>query len=108
MKELILRFCHWALALLGLGAANGCNGPRVVCEYGVPTMEYRVSGKVIDSLTDNPIKGIARHPILEDNVIVYSNATILGRIRIGKGAIIGGNIWVTEDVKPGAKIMQRK
>lgn len=59
MKELILRFCHWALALLGLGAANGCNGPRVVCEYGVPTMEYRVSGKVIDSLTDNPIKGIA-------------------------------------------------
>lgn len=56
----------------------------------------------------NPIKGIARHPILEDNVIVYSNATILGRIRIGKGAIIGGNIWVTEDVKPGEKIMQRK
>jgi serine O-acetyltransferase len=56
----------------------------------------------------NPIKGIARHPILEDNVIVYSNATILGRIRIGKGAIIGGNIWVTEDVKTGAKIVQRK
>lgn len=56
----------------------------------------------------NPIKGIARHPILEDNVIVYSNATILGRIRIGKGAIIGGNIWVTEDVNPGEKIMQRK
>ena len=56
----------------------------------------------------NPIKGIARHPILEDNVIVYSNATILGRVRIGKGAIVGGNIWVTEDGKPGAKIMQRK
>lgn len=56
----------------------------------------------------NPIKGIARHPILEDNVIVYSNATILGRIRIGKGAIIGGNIWVTEDVNSGEKIMQRK
>lgn len=43
----------------------------------------------------NPIKGIARHPILEDDVIVYSNATILGRITIGKGATIGGNIWVT-------------
>ena len=42
----------------------------------------------------NPIKGIARHPILEDDVIVYSNATILGRITIGKGATIGGNIWV--------------
>ena len=46
----------------------------------------------------NPIKGIARHPILEDDVIVYSNATILGRITIGKGATIGGNIWVTESV----------
>ena len=43
-----------------------------------------------------PIKGIPRHPILEDNVIVYSNATILGRITIGQGATVGGNIWVTE------------
>ncbi|MBP3774111.1 MAG: serine acetyltransferase [Bacteroidaceae bacterium] len=54
----------------------------------------------------HPIKGIARHPILEDDVIVYSNATILGRITIGKGAVIGGNIWVTEDVPPGAHIVQ--
>ena len=56
----------------------------------------------------NPIKGIPRHPILEDNVIVYSNATILGRITIGKGATIGGNIWVTESIPPGARIVQRK
>lgn len=56
----------------------------------------------------NPIKGIPRHPILEDNVIVYSNATILGRITIGKGATIGGNIWVTESVPAGARIVQRK
>lgn len=56
----------------------------------------------------NPIKGIPRHPILEDEVIVYSNATILGRITIGKGATIGGNIWVTEDVPAGARIVQRK
>ena len=56
----------------------------------------------------NPIKGIPRHPILEDDVIVYSNATILGRITIGKGAIVGGNIWVTEDVKPGARITQNR
>lgn len=56
----------------------------------------------------NPIKGIPRHPILEDDVIVYSNATILGRITIGKGATIGGNIWVTESVPPGARIVQRK
>lgn len=56
----------------------------------------------------NPIKGIARHPILEDEVTVYSNATILGRITIGRGATIGGNIWVTEDVAAGARIVQRK
>jgi len=56
----------------------------------------------------NPIKGNPRHPILEDEVIVYSNATILGRIIIGKGATIGGNIWVTEDVPAGAKIVQKK
>ena len=54
----------------------------------------------------NPIKGIPRHPILEDNVIVYSNATILGRITIGKGTVIGGNIWVTESTKPGETVVQ--
>lgn len=56
----------------------------------------------------NPIKGIPRHPILKDHVIVYSNATILGRITIGEGATIGGNIWVTESVPAGARIVQRK
>ena len=56
----------------------------------------------------NPIKGIPRHPILEDDVIVYSNATILGRVTIGKGATAGGNIWVTENVPAGARIVQRK
>ena len=56
----------------------------------------------------NPRKGIARHPILEDDVIVYSNATILGRITIGKGATIGGNIWVTDSVPAGSRIVQRR
>ena len=56
----------------------------------------------------NPIKGIPRHPILEDDVIVYSNATILGRVTIGKGATVGGNIWVTENVPAGSRIVQRK
>lgn len=55
----------------------------------------------------NPIKNIPRHPILEDDVTVYSNATILGRVRIGRGAVIGGNIWVTEDVPAGAHISQK-
>lgn len=55
-----------------------------------------------------PIKGIPRHPILEDNVIVYSNATILGRITIGHDATVGGNIWVTENVPAGTRIVQKK
>ena len=54
----------------------------------------------------NPIKHIPRHPILRDHVVVYSNATILGRITVGEGAVIGGNLWVTEDVPPGARLSQ--
>ncbi len=56
----------------------------------------------------NPIKGIPRHPILEDGVIVYANSTILGRITIGKNAVIGGNVWVTRDIAPGEKVTQYK
>lgn len=55
----------------------------------------------------HPIKGIPRHPVLEDDVIVYSNASILGRITIGRGAVIGGNVWVTKDVPAGASITQK-
>jgi serine O-acetyltransferase len=55
-----------------------------------------------------PIKGVPRHPIVEDDVVIYSNATVLGRITVGKGAVIGGNVWVTNDVAPGAKILQFK
>lgn len=56
----------------------------------------------------NPIKGIDRHPKIGDNVIIYSNSTILGNITVGYGAVIGGNIWVDQDVKPGAKLVQKK
>lgn len=56
----------------------------------------------------NPIKGIQRHPIIGNNVIIYSNSTILGTIKVGDGAVIGGNIWVDTDVAPGAKLVQRK
>ena len=51
-------------------------------------------------------KGIPRHPVLKDKVIVYAGATILGRVTIGEGAVIGGNVWVTSDVPPNAKILQ--
>jgi serine O-acetyltransferase len=54
----------------------------------------------------NPIKGIARHPVIEDEVTIYSGATILGRITIGKAAVIGGNVWLTRDVPPGGRISQ--
>ena len=56
----------------------------------------------------NPIKGIDRHPKIGNNVIVYSNSTILGDIKVGDGAIIGGNIWVDSDVPAGAKLVQKK
>jgi len=50
------------------------------------------------------VKGIPRHPIVEDDVVIYSGTTILGRVRIGKGAIIGGNVWLTHDVAPGSRV----
>jgi serine O-acetyltransferase len=53
-----------------------------------------------------PIKGIARHPIVEDDVIIYAGATILGRITIGRGSSIGGNVWLTQSVPPGSRITQ--
>lgn len=54
----------------------------------------------------NPVKGIPRHPIVEDDVIIYAGATILGRVRIGRGSIIGGNTWITRDVPPRSRILQ--
>ncbi len=53
-----------------------------------------------------PVKGIARHPVIGDNVTIYSGATVLGRIHIGSGSVIGGNLWVTRDVAPNARISQ--
>jgi serine O-acetyltransferase len=56
----------------------------------------------------NPIKGIPRHPIVEDNVVIYAGATILGRITIGRNSVIGGNVWITKDVDPNSKILQTR
>jgi serine O-acetyltransferase len=52
------------------------------------------------------IKGVPRHPILEDEVIVYSGATILGRVTIGRGSIIGGNVWLVNSVPSNSHITQ--
>ncbi len=55
------------------------------------------------------VKGVKRHPDVEDNVVVYAGATILGgRTRIGKGAVIGGNVWLTHSVPPGAKVYNQQ
>jgi serine O-acetyltransferase len=53
-----------------------------------------------------PVKGIPRHPIVEDDVVIYAGATILGRITIGRGSSIGGNVWLTRDVPPGSRVTQ--
>ena len=54
------------------------------------------------------IKGEARHPIIEDNVVIYAGATVLGRITIGRGATIGGNVWITRSIPAGTTITQAK
>jgi serine O-acetyltransferase len=52
------------------------------------------------------IKGDARHPIVEDDVVIYAGATILGRITIGAHSVIGGNVWLTKSVPPNSNITQ--
>jgi serine O-acetyltransferase len=54
----------------------------------------------------NPVRGIDRHPIVEDDVTIYSGATILGRVTIGRGSMIGGNVWLVHSVPPGSRITQ--
>lgn len=53
-----------------------------------------------------PLKGMPRHPIVEDDVVIYAGATILGRVTIGKGSSVGGNVWLTRSVPPGSRVTQ--
>ncbi len=53
----------------------------------------------------NPVKGVKRHPDIGNNVIIYANATILGgNTKVGDGAVIGGNVWLTSSVEPGKTV----
>ncbi len=52
------------------------------------------------------IKGESRHPIVEDDVVIYAGATVLGRVTIGAGSVIGGNVWLTQSVPPHSSITQ--
>jgi serine O-acetyltransferase len=54
------------------------------------------------------VKGRPRHPIVEDDVVIYSGATILGPVTIGQGSVIGGNVWLTQSVPPGSTITQAR
>ena len=56
--------------------------------------------------TGQLLKGQPRHPIVEDDVVIYAGATVLGRITIGRGSSIGGNVWLTHSVPPGSSITQ--
>ena len=56
----------------------------------------------------NLLKGHARHPIVDDDVVIYAGATILGRITIGRGSTIGGNVWLTRSVPPQSNITQAR
>jgi serine O-acetyltransferase len=80
------------------------------CEIGARVRIYQGVTLGAKSLpldeNGNPVKGIARHPIVEDDVVIYSGATILGRVRIGKGSVIGGNVWLTHDIPPDSRITQ--
>jgi len=51
-------------------------------------------------------KGLARHPIIEDDVVIYAGATILGRITVGRASVIGGNVWLTTSVPPNSQVSQ--
>jgi len=52
------------------------------------------------------IKGVPRHPIVEDDVVIYAGATILGRITVGRGSLIGGNVWLTQTIPPNSNLSQ--
>ena len=56
----------------------------------------------------NPRKGLPRHPVVQDDVVIYAGATVLGRVTLGAGATIGGNVWLTHDVAPGAHVTQAR
>lgn len=69
--------------------------------------QVTLGAKRFPSETDGALtKGLPRHPIVEDDVVIYAGATILGRVTLGKGCTIGGNVWLIHDVPAGANVTQ--
>lgn len=66
---------------------------------GAKNFQHDTSGRLLDQ---------PRHPIIQDNVTIYANTTVLGRITIGHDAVVGGNLWITHDVEPCSVVRQSK
>jgi len=79
-------------------------GNRVRLYHGVTLGAKRFAVDEMGGL----VKGNARHPIVEDDVVIYAGATILGRVTLGQGSVIGGNVWLTHSIPPGSQISQAK
>lgn len=77
-------------------------GESVCLHHGVTLGELRAS----DSRSCYEPVGARRHPCLEDRVVIYAGATILGPVTIGRSSIIGGSVWLTRDVPPGSFVTQ--
>ncbi|HWB00562.1 MAG TPA: hypothetical protein VG713_18845 [Pirellulales bacterium] len=73
-------------------------GNRVCLHHGVTLGAVRVAA--------GRNAALGRHPLVEDDVVIYAGATILGRVTIGRGSVIGGNVWITRSVPPGIHIAQ--
>lgn len=54
------------------------------------------------------VKSIPRHPIIEDDVVIYAGATVLGRITVGRGSEIGGNVWLTHNIPARSRVLQAR
>ncbi len=90
---------HGTGVVIGETAIIG-NGVRLYQGVTLGAKSFPLDGE------GHPIKGIDRHPIVEDDVVIYAGATILGRITVGRGSMVGGNVWLTESVLPRSRIAQ--
>ena len=90
---------HGAGVVIGQTAVIGRNVRLYqAVTLGAKRFEERPDGSLV--------KGQPRHPVIEDNVVIYAGATILGRITIGHDSVIGGNVWLTHSVPPNSNITQ--
>lgn len=78
-------------------------GDRVRLYQGVTLGALRFP---LDESTQRPLKGIPRHPVVEDDVVIYAEATVLGRVTIGRGSVIGANVFLAKSVPPYSKVFE--